>query len=110
MKSNLETVIQAEAYYPVPRLSVHKTTRMVNFRCLAPQAKEVYLVGDFNQWNPSTHPMKRQVDGTWAIQVQLPHGYQHYRYLVDGTPTLDPRAYGTARDDFGEKVSLLAAS
>jgi len=91
------------------RLSVHKTTRRVTFVCRAPEAQAVHLVGDFNQWEPHTHPMKRQADGSWTIQIELPHGYQHYRFLVDGEPTLDPRAYGTARDDFGEKVSLLSA-
>jgi 1,4-alpha-glucan branching enzyme len=109
MKSTLE-MFQSEVRTPSPRLSVHKTTRLVNFLCVAPQANTVFLAGDFNQWDPNSHPMKRQVDGTWTIRVELPHGYQHYRFLVDGEPTLDPRAYGTARDEFGEKVSLLGAS
>ena len=110
MKNALETIIQPETHAPIPRLSVHKTTRQVNFVCRAPEANEVYLVGDFNDWDPHAHAMKRQVDGSWAIQLQLPHGYQHYRFLVDGENALDPQSYGTARDDFGEKVSLLAAS
>jgi 1,4-alpha-glucan branching enzyme len=110
MKSTLEAVIQPGLKSPLPRISVHKTTRLVNFVCRAPEANAVYLAGDFNGWDPNSHPMKRQVDGSWTIQVQVSHGYQHYRFMVDGTPTLDPRSYGTARDEFGEKVSLLAAS
>src|SRR3974390_1122746 len=105
MKSTLGFISQPESFSPTLRITVHKTTRLVNFVCQAPNAKEVYLVGDFNQWDANSHPMKQQVDGTWTIQVQLPHGYQHYRFVVDGNQTLDPRAYGTARDEFGEKVS-----
>ncbi len=54
--------------------------------------------------------MKRQPDGAWLIQVLLNHGHHHYQFLVDGKPTLDPAAYGIARNLFGEKVSLRAVS
>jgi len=44
------------------------------------------------------------------MQIPLPHGHHHYRFLVDGKATLDPRAQGVARDHQGQKVSLLAVS
>jgi 1,4-alpha-glucan branching enzyme len=100
----------AATYTSAPRLSVHKTTRQVRFHCRAPEANTVYLMGDFNHWDPNSHPMRRQADGNWTVEVELSQGYQHYRFLVDGEPTLDPRSYGTARDEFGEKVSLLGVS
>ena len=82
----------------------------VNFICFAPDAQQVFLMGDFNDWDPSSHPMKRQPDGAWLMQIPLPHGHHHYRFLVDGKATLDPRAQGVARDHQGQKVSLLAVS
>jgi len=85
-------------------------TKPVNFICTVPEAKQVYVLGDFNNWNPTAHPMNRQPDGAWLLQVQLNHGHHHYRFLVDGKPTLDPRAQGIARDQKGEKVSLIAVS
>jgi len=109
MKNTLDILIPPRAASRGP-LTAQRATRPVNFVCVAMDAEAVYLVGDFNEWNPVSHPMKRQVDGTWTLQLPVPCGYQHYRFLVDGVPTLDPRAYGTARDDFGEKVSLLSAS
>ncbi len=54
--------------------------------------------------------MSRRVDGWWFIQVELPHGHHQYRFLVDGQPTLDPQASGTARDDDNQPVSLVAVS
>jgi 1,4-alpha-glucan branching enzyme len=110
MQSSLEVGSPPASFSAVSRFSVHKTARPVNFVCVAPNAQTVFLTGDFNHWEPTSHPMKRQADGTWTIQVELRHGYQHYRFLVDDQPTLDPKAYGTAHDDFGEKVSLLAVS
>jgi 1,4-alpha-glucan branching enzyme len=92
------------------RYSAKKMAKPVNFICFAPDAKQVFLMGDFNDWDPQSHPMKRQPDGGWLVQVPLTHGHHHYRYLVDGKMVLDPRAQGVARDHKGEKVSLIAVS
>lgn len=98
------------SYTSPTRYSARKMTKPINFYCEAPDASQVFLMGDFNDWDPASHPMKRQPDGAWRIEVPLRHGHHHYQFLVDGKPTLDPRAYGTARNLFGEKVSLLAVS
>ncbi len=79
-----------------------------NFYCAAPSAQSVELVGDFNNWQPM--PMQRSVDGWWFTQIQLCHGHHQYRFMVDGKPMLDPHATGVARDEQGEKVSLIAVS
>ena len=92
------------------RYSAKKMAKPVNFICAAPKAKSVSLIGDFNDWNPESHPMKRQPDGAWMVQVPLHHGHHHYLFLIDGVPTLDARAQGTARNERNGKVSLLAVS
>jgi 1,4-alpha-glucan branching enzyme len=96
--------------HPLHRYSAKKMAKPVNFVCLAPDAKHVTLTGDFNDWSPDAHPLKRQPNGAWFIQIPLNHGHHHYRFIVDGKPMLDPRAQGVARDLQGEKVSLLAVS
>jgi 1,4-alpha-glucan branching enzyme len=90
--------------------SVKKTLKPVNFVCVAPQAKQVTLAGDFNDWDPAALPLKRQPDGSWTGQITLGHGHHHYRFMVDGKATLDPRAQGIARNEQNEKVSLIAVS
>ncbi len=82
----------------------------INFFCFAPEAEQVSLVGDFNDWQPGAHAMRRQPDGSWNLQVALHHGHHQYRFLVDGKPMLDPRATGVARNAQNERVSLLAVS
>ena len=82
----------------------------VNFFCAAPEASQVFLAGDFNDWNSYSHPMARQKDGSWSLQVALNHGHHHYHFLVDGKPALDPRAMGIARNERNERVSLIAVS
>lgn len=86
------------------------TMRARNFICNAPQARQVSIVGDFNGWNPSANPMQKGPDGAWLVQVELKHGHHRYAFLVDGQIVLDPSAMGIARDDQGQRVSLIANS
>jgi len=92
------------------RYSAKNMAKPVNFVCRAPDAKEVFITGDFNDWHPTSHPMHRQPDGAWQIHLPLNHGHHHYRFIVDGKPVLDPRASGVARDLEGHKASLIAVS
>jgi 1,4-alpha-glucan branching enzyme len=82
----------------------------MNFVCNAPQAGAVSLVGDFNHWNATSHPMKKAPDGAWVITVELHHGHHRYAFMVDGVLTLDPHAQGITRNDAGERVSLIPVS
>lgn len=93
-----------------PKFSAKNIRKPVSFLYVAPEAGQVNLVGDFNDWDPAAHPMKKYVDGAWRIEVVLNHGHHHYLFLVDGKPTLDPRADGIARNERNEKVSLVAVS
>lgn len=44
----------------------------------------IFLVGDFNQWNRTSHPLKQDRTGAWSIRIELEVGraYQ-FRYLCD---------------------------
>lgn len=92
------------------RYSAKKFEKPVNFMCFTPDAREVFLSGDFNNWSPTSHPLSRQSDGAWTGQVLLCHGHHRYWFVVDGKITLDPRAQGIGRNENNEKVSLVAIS
>ena len=94
----------------VNRYGAQHNLRAMNFVCHAPEAKSVSIIGDFNQWNPTAHPMKQSTDRAWAIRLDLKHGHHRYAFLVDGQLTLDPQAMGITRNDKNERVSLLAVS
>jgi 1,4-alpha-glucan branching enzyme len=91
-------------------LRYEKTLRSINFICVAPQAKSVSLVGDFNNWDPASNPMKQMPDKAWLLNLELKHGHHRYAFMVDGHLTLDPRAQGVTRNDRGERVSLVPVS
>jgi 1,4-alpha-glucan branching enzyme len=92
------------------RYSAKRNTKPINFFLAASEAHAVYLIGDFNDWDPVSHPMERQVDGTWLLQVFLTHGHHHYQFLVDGKPVADPRSMGEVEIERRKRVSLIAVS
>ena len=54
------------------------------FRLWAPRAKNVYLTGEFNNWNPSSTPMKRITEqGLWEIFYPGINQYDLYKYTVE---------------------------
>ena len=49
-------------------------------------AKEIRLVGEFNDWSALAHPMKRLKNGVYSTTIDLMKGTEYqFRYLVDGS-------------------------
>ena len=64
--------------------------RKVRFSCNAPDAGSVFLVGDFNEWDETKHPMRKNANQQWEINVMLYPGRYEYKFLIDGKWRLDP--------------------
>jgi chromosome partitioning protein len=78
------------------------------FSLHAPQANEVYLAGDFNQWTPDeASKCLRERDGVWKKTMNLRPGRYRYRFVVDGRWQEDPNNPVTEINYFGEPDSLL---
>jgi hypothetical protein len=75
----------------------------------ARDAKQVSVVGDFNNWDGAASPMKRLgADGPWTVTVFAKPGRHRYALLVDGTTLLaDPRAPHARDLDYGGDASVL---
>jgi 1,4-alpha-glucan branching enzyme len=86
----------------------HDTVYMVRFVLLAPDARTVALVGDFNNWNRATTTLAPAKDGLWTASVVLPPGRHEYAFIVDGEHWMaDPQAKVTIEDDFGTASSIV---
>ena len=81
--------------------------RRWTFTLEAAEAKEVFLIGDFNHWSPEKHPMKRDENGMWNKVVMLPPGDYEYKFIVDGQWREDPRNDQTCLNCFGTQNNLL---
>ena len=76
---------------------------------LSPNAKEVYLVGEFNNWNPRADRMTRTKNG-FRRTMQLPPGEYQYKFLVDGQWHNDPSASRQVPNAFGTTNSVVRVS
>ena len=54
------------------------------FHLWAPQAKSVSVVGDFNGWNRSSHPMEKVSVGIWRTFIPFLEDFDLYKYSVEG--------------------------
>lgn len=72
-----------------------------------PDAHRVYLVGDFNGWNRSSHPLRRMADGRWSLDSELPPGIHQVRLWVDGRWVLPRELERTVDDGFGGRNAVL---
>ncbi len=53
-------------------------------KAAAPDAKSVYIVGDFNNWNIHATPMKKLRRGDYTIKLDLESEREYqFRYLID---------------------------
>jgi 1,4-alpha-glucan branching enzyme len=71
------------------------------FEFFSPDAKEVSLGGNFNQWNPQTNPMKKDKKGIWKTTLSLEPGRYEYRFIADGTWENDPSCSCCVVNEFG---------
>ena len=72
-------------------------------------ADSAAVLGDFNDWNPDVHPMKKLKKGGFSVTVSLqaPARYR-FRYLLDGARwENDPDGDGYEPNAFGTEDSVL---
>jgi len=55
----------------------------IAFRVWAPHAKAVSVVGDFNDFQPTTNPMAQEAEGFWYADVPAAKVGQEYRFWLD---------------------------
>lgn len=75
--------------------------RRVTFSFESSDAKEVILMGDFNNWNAKKHLMKSNENGMWDKSVVIPPGRYEYKFLVDRQWKEDPQNDQTCLNCFG---------
>jgi len=75
----------------------------VMFSVFSPEAKEVFLVGEFNNWQLNDSARMIQNNGTWSKKINLNSGKYRYRFVIDGNwvedtsnPLKEFNPYGSA--------------
>lgn len=81
----------------------------VQFVLVAPEARSVAVVGDFNNWGlGDTALVAENHNGVWSVSASVPVGVHRYAFLVNGKQWVaDPTAPRSSGDDFGMPSSAL---
>lgn len=71
----------------------------------------LYLVGDFNDWGKTEHPMQIGEDGAWSLTLDLEPGREYqYRFRTNDDAWLNDPAAPTAPNPFGTENSIINTS
>ncbi len=88
-EENIKRFKQGQSYDSYKFMGSHITTyeksKGISFTVWAPNAKNVYLVGEFNDWDKTSHPMNNiNNSGIWSIFIKDVIIGQAYKYNVVG--------------------------
>jgi chromosome partitioning protein len=86
---------------------VRQLGEIVLFRSHNPEATEVQLAGDFNDWMPHTTPMRRLANGDFEARLRLPQGRYRYRLVIDGRWSHDVYNPQVETNEYGELNSIV---
>ncbi|MCM8832216.1 MAG: AAA family ATPase [Candidatus Omnitrophica bacterium] len=114
--SNKKTIFQykpnsrgAEDFYNLA-CSVEKITSQNNWISLFLKDNsfsEVYVVGDFNNWNKDQKYKLSKIGDIWSINLALDKGKYCYKFINQDNWFYDPHNNLTELDPFGGKNSVL---
>jgi hypothetical protein len=85
----------------------------VQFVLVAPDAKKVAVVGDFNGWDASHvgYQAQHRGGGVWSVTARVPLGHHRYSFVVDDSVWVaDPIAPRAVDNDFGVTNSAIVVS
>ncbi|MDH3360447.1 MAG: glycoside hydrolase family 13 [Desulfobulbaceae bacterium] len=84
-----------------------KNAPSTEFTITAPDAKEVFLVGEFNNWCGDDFRMRRYKGGVFKKKVKLRQGNYQYRFVVDNEWWTDPANPDRCPNSFGSENSII---
>lgn len=82
----------------------------VQFVLVAPDAKKVAVVGDFNGWDADhvQYQAQHRGGGVWSVTAPVPVGHHRYSFVVDDSVWVtDPSAPRVIDNDYGVANSAL---
>ena len=81
----------------------------VKFVLVAPNARTVAVVGDFNNWGLGDSALVATSNhGVWSVTASVPAGVHRYAFVINGKQWMaDPTAPRSSGDDFGMPSSAL---
>ncbi len=80
----------------------HVEEDIYSFYYYSQDANRVYLVGNFNNWNPYIDKFEYKGNGNWILEKKFTKGEYVYAYVEDGEWKKDPLNTDTVQDNRGD--------
>ena len=88
--------------------TVRDTVQVVRFVFVDAGAKQVELVGDFNEWAKGTTQLSHSgAPGVWTVSVPLSPGRHEYAFIINGSRWVADPFAPKSSDDFGTESSVI---
>jgi 1,4-alpha-glucan branching enzyme len=100
----------AEAVKPVMVKTAAPPPPRVVLELVNPAAKQVFVAGSFNNWQPEQTPLMAAGNGRWAGDLKVRPGRHEYLFVVDGQWLPDPNAKESVENPFGGRNSVLTVA
>jgi 1,4-alpha-glucan branching enzyme len=100
----------AEAVKPVMVKTAAPLPPRVVLELVNPAAKQVFVAGSFNNWQPEQTPLMAAGNGRWAGDLKVRPGRHEYLFVVDGQWLPDPNAKESVENPFGGRNSVLTVA
>lgn len=85
IEQNSRTLAAHATGHKYAGIHFHANTQQWTVREWAPQAQAISLIGDFNEWQRETHPLKSLSGGVWELTLPhdaLQHGQQVKLHII----------------------------
>src|ERR1035441_2436077 len=115
MKKSRKGVVKVEAappeaVKPVAVKAAAAPPPRIVLELVNPAAKQVFVAGSFNNWQPEQTPLSPAGNGRWAGGLKVGPGRHEYLFVVDGQWLPDPNAKESVENPFGGRNSVLTRS
>jgi 1,4-alpha-glucan branching enzyme len=100
------TVLGGEAP-AAPRAPVAGTAEGTTLHLDLPNAGQVFVAGQFNEWSQTKTPLEKGQDGIWRVTLKLKPGKYEYKFYADGQWLEDPTNPDKVPDPYGGNNSVL---
>ncbi len=94
-------------FYPQKHYPLHLKSGKYRFRYEDNHARNVALVGSFNNWNPFANPMTYKGAGVFELDMDLKSGFQIYCFVVDEQWIPDPYNHRQYSDELDNIVNVI---
>ena len=108
-KCAAEKVVTKKVAKPVAaKVAAKPVAKSVTFTVHAEKGKDVFVAGQFNNWDPTAKKMAYKArEGVYAATIKLAPGEYQYKFVIDGTWCADPENANAVQNDQGTFNSIV---